>query len=143
MKVKARDIISGWPKGRSTNVARSNILYCRFNMFREMRLSIGSSLYPKFLYKDSQYIVEDFRMYKFEEKFESTYHQMQQAMVNEWFAKYRLGDSLFTKQYERFVLSGEYGNCVVYEDFYLEEELEFIDTIKKHLLDSYDNRKVK
>lgn len=94
MKQKARDIISGWLKGRTTITSFDfdNDVSYRFNIFKEVRFI----MYPFTEY--SKQAQEDKVKYKFEEHYETTYHQMQQAMVNEWFASYRLGDTIHSDE---------------------------------------------
>jgi hypothetical protein len=86
MKTKARDIVEGWPKGRSTVSSFDNAIDYRYNIFKEARMSTCFAISPMHISWDN-----GFCKYKFEETFETTYHQMQQAMVNEWFARYRSG----------------------------------------------------
>jgi hypothetical protein len=70
MKIKARDIIPGWPKGRSTTASFDNHCWEYFDVW------------PKScLHTDGM---------KEQMQLERLYHQMQQAMVNEYFAAYRL-----------------------------------------------------
>lgn len=72
MKQKARDIIEGWPRGRSTMTPYPK--RCWWHLL--------------YLYQSSTSLDNYNKAKEFE--FENTYHQMQQAMVNEWFARYRI-----------------------------------------------------
>ena len=73
MKIKARDIIQGWPRGRSTTTSYDNRFWQRFD-------------YWPYLNRTSIAMLHQLGM-------ERVYHQMQQAMVHEWFAMYRLTDN--------------------------------------------------
>jgi hypothetical protein len=86
MKTKARDIVLGWPKGRSTTVTNSNDFYLLYDIWPYTNNSDGMQ---------EQY------------KLDRLYHQMQQAMVNEWFARYRLGDVVFKKDLLQYIQTGE------------------------------------
>ena len=99
---KARDLIKGWPRPRTCfsayDVNRLNPDL--FFLGLKLRIPFAATLSE---YKQHQVDVKKARA---EFEFESTYHQMQQAMVNEWFARYRLGDKPF-KINERRVSVGE------------------------------------
>lgn len=71
---KARDIIPGWPRGRSTIATFDNDRFRWWGFY---------SIYP---HRNSEEFAEQMQM-------EILYHQMQQAMVNEWFASYRLPEN--------------------------------------------------
>ena len=93
MKTKARDIIPGWPRPRST-IAPISYQGWDWIMFRALRLRVP---FMCSLTELKQYR-KDYAMYNDDFIYEETYHQLQQDMVNEWFARYRLGDLIFQKQ---------------------------------------------
>lgn len=81
--MKARDIIPGWPRGRSTSPTASDHHLSKLNNILFFR---GMGLCVPFLCSQSQYItyMNDMDNFKIELIYETTYHQMQQAMVNEF-----------------------------------------------------------
>lgn len=90
MKIKARDIIPGWPRGRSTESWKIHqykfldVWWLNIIISKEMKESL---------------------------KLDVLYHQMQQAMINEWFARYRLGDEVFNNVVKVRIRTG-YNNVV-------------------------------
>jgi hypothetical protein len=71
-KVKARDIIPGWPRGRTVTVSFDNTRYLYFDMWPWLDRTSFAMQHQLGI--------------------DRVYHQMQQAMVNEWFEKYRTKD---------------------------------------------------
>lgn len=95
-KLKARDIIAGWPRPRTVlNLHRRDTMFDF--VFWNRRFFLG---WPK----------EELDLYAKEIEAEDTYHQMQQAMVNEWFSRYRTGDKQFQPK-ETFAGPGEVGRA--------------------------------
>ena len=115
MRTKARDIIPGWPRGRSTDYKHRIYLYHdEWPLLNRLSQEMHDQL-----------------------DIERVYHQMQQAMVNEWFARYRLGDHTFQKQvYPNLVPSNRVNELVekgvLIWKWYVGDN-EPIDHLKKHL----------
>lgn len=86
MKLKARDIISGWPRSRSV----SRAMCVRLSDYYEFR---DKGLFPLYLSSVTN-------KFKQQAALEYLYIKMQQAMVNEWLTRYRLGDEVFNKSFE-------------------------------------------
>jgi hypothetical protein len=133
-KLKARNIISGWPRPRST-VTSISYEGWSWVMYRALRLRVP------FLCSltELQQYDKDVKMYEFDFKYEKTYHQMQQAMVNEWFSRYRLGDKQFEVIFnDRYTRPGEVGKYMTYT---LPEDMIYLEPVGKPRV--YFHRKIK
>lgn len=84
MKIKARDIIPGWPKGRSTSPCHA------------LWESMDDPTFMMYIFRKPDKFILELRL-------DFLYHKMQQAMINKWFARHRLGDTIHDKSLKWYV----------------------------------------
>lgn len=107
-KIKARDIVPGWPRGRSTVGADRMSWFYHILFFRHLGLRVP------FLcsYGDLQRYEYDSKNFNFELEYETVYRQMQQAMVDEF---RKNGKAFYTEHIDALIsraLPGELGRIV-------------------------------